>query len=504
MIAGFAGGAGRRPAAGDRHRRHRDDRRRPGRRWDGSPATPPTLIGLGRDLRDDEITVLEGWAGDLYGMPVHSTLDAIRLTGQLEGMIIDPVYEGKSMAGLIDLVRNGDIGPDSTVLYAHLGGQPALNAYSGLFPTPQRPPSEVSLVRPLVLVAVVAAYFAFGPWVLVAALLALLVPRGPPRAASDVAVSLAVLVVDAGVVPRAGDPGRRLPIPPGGGLLVTKSFGGPVNPDPITLATAAAPAPGGQREELHAQRRLGDRCVRGTRPARPRSRGRLGVVRRQGVRHARVRLRDARLVGLCGRAGPVMHVIDPESMDPLDDLGCPSDKATPANGRGRTCAGAPTSTSTRTTRRSSAPPTDGSWWSPGHAEGEADLTVEETVDLTGVIPEDDCLVALMPDWQGGHLVGQPGRPGRPGDAGWRVQRPGPRRGDRQLGRRRRGRPVRRHRRGALQLVGRGAARAPRSGGMRRTTAAARRSRASSVPAAVRPRRCCRAGWWRSPTTPSRG
>ncbi|GAA1703376.1 1-aminocyclopropane-1-carboxylate deaminase [Kribbella yunnanensis] len=91
------------------------------------------LIGLGRDLRDDEITVLEGWAGDLYGVPVESTLDAIRLTGQLEGMIIDPVYEGKSMAALIDLVRDGEIGKASNVLYAHLGGQPALNAYSGLF-----------------------------------------------------------------------------------------------------------------------------------------------------------------------------------------------------------------------------------------------------------------------------------------------------------------------------------------------------------------------------------
>ncbi|MEU6007221.1 1-aminocyclopropane-1-carboxylate deaminase [Streptomyces sp. NPDC047453] len=91
------------------------------------------LIGLGRELRDDEITVLEGWAGDLYGIPVQSTLDAIRLTGRLEGMIIDPVYEGKSMAGLIDLVRRGDIPKDSNVLYAHLGGQPALNAYSGAF-----------------------------------------------------------------------------------------------------------------------------------------------------------------------------------------------------------------------------------------------------------------------------------------------------------------------------------------------------------------------------------
>ena len=91
------------------------------------------LIGLGRELRDEEITVLEGWAGDYYGIPVQSTLDAIRLTGSLEGVILDPVYEGKSMAGLIDLVRQGDISKDSTVLYAHLGGQPALNAYSALF-----------------------------------------------------------------------------------------------------------------------------------------------------------------------------------------------------------------------------------------------------------------------------------------------------------------------------------------------------------------------------------
>lgn len=91
------------------------------------------LIGVDRDLRDDEITVLEGWAGDLYGVPVESTLEAIRLSGRLEAMIIDPVYEGKSMAGLIDLVQRGDIPKDSNVLYAHLGGQQALNAYSALF-----------------------------------------------------------------------------------------------------------------------------------------------------------------------------------------------------------------------------------------------------------------------------------------------------------------------------------------------------------------------------------
>ncbi len=91
------------------------------------------LIGLGRDLRDDEITVLEGWAGELYGIPVESTMSAIALGVQLEAMITDPVYEGKSLAGLIDLVSSGEIGRDSTVLYAHLGGQPAINAYHRLW-----------------------------------------------------------------------------------------------------------------------------------------------------------------------------------------------------------------------------------------------------------------------------------------------------------------------------------------------------------------------------------
>ena len=81
------------------------------------------------------VAVLAGWAGEEYGVPVDSTLEAIRLSGRLEGMIIDPVYEGKSMAALIDLVRTGEIPPDATVLYAHLGGQPALNAYSAIVPT---------------------------------------------------------------------------------------------------------------------------------------------------------------------------------------------------------------------------------------------------------------------------------------------------------------------------------------------------------------------------------
>ena len=90
-------------------------------------------IGLSRALGDDEVILLDGWHAGCYGIPDVKTLEAIRLCARLEGMLTDPVYEGKSMAALIDLIGSGEIAPGSTVLYAHLGGQPALNAYAGAF-----------------------------------------------------------------------------------------------------------------------------------------------------------------------------------------------------------------------------------------------------------------------------------------------------------------------------------------------------------------------------------
>lgn len=90
------------------------------------------LIGLERELRSDEIVVLDGYSAGTYGIPDARTLDAIRTCARLEGVLTDPVYEGKSMAGLIDLVERGEIPAGSKVLYAHLGGQPALSAYAGV------------------------------------------------------------------------------------------------------------------------------------------------------------------------------------------------------------------------------------------------------------------------------------------------------------------------------------------------------------------------------------
>jgi 1-aminocyclopropane-1-carboxylate deaminase len=87
-------------------------------------------IGLDRQLRPDEITVVDGYAGPAYGIPDEPTIEAIHLAARTEGMLTDPVYEGKSMAGLIGMIRSGAIPAGSRVLYAHLGGQPALSAYA--------------------------------------------------------------------------------------------------------------------------------------------------------------------------------------------------------------------------------------------------------------------------------------------------------------------------------------------------------------------------------------
>ena len=91
------------------------------------------LIGLRRDLRDNDIEIDPRFCGPDYGLPDEPTITAIRIAARLEGMLTDPVYEGKSMAGLIAMARAGEIKPGSRVLYVHLGGAPALNAYAKAF-----------------------------------------------------------------------------------------------------------------------------------------------------------------------------------------------------------------------------------------------------------------------------------------------------------------------------------------------------------------------------------
>jgi len=91
------------------------------------------LVELGRDISDDDIVLRTEYAHPAYGVPSDETNAAIRMVARMEGMMTDPVYEGKSMQGLIDLVQTGFFPAGAKVLYAHLGGVPAINAYSYLY-----------------------------------------------------------------------------------------------------------------------------------------------------------------------------------------------------------------------------------------------------------------------------------------------------------------------------------------------------------------------------------
>ncbi|MEI5663376.1 1-aminocyclopropane-1-carboxylate deaminase [Bosea sp. CCNWLW174] len=90
------------------------------------------LVG-GKQITADDIVLNEDYAYPVYGVPSKETIEAIRLSARLEGMMTDPVYEGKSMQGMIDLVKKGFFPAGSKVLYAHLGGVPAINGYSYTF-----------------------------------------------------------------------------------------------------------------------------------------------------------------------------------------------------------------------------------------------------------------------------------------------------------------------------------------------------------------------------------
>jgi 1-aminocyclopropane-1-carboxylate deaminase len=89
-------------------------------------------IGLSAgDITEEDIILDPNYNAKIYGIPDETTLAAMKFGAQTEAFITDPVYEGKSLAGMIDLIKTGKIA-GGNVLYAHLGGQLALNAYSSL------------------------------------------------------------------------------------------------------------------------------------------------------------------------------------------------------------------------------------------------------------------------------------------------------------------------------------------------------------------------------------
>jgi D-cysteine desulfhydrase len=88
------------------------------------------MLGLDLAFDSSDLVIHDGYLGGGYGVLTRAEKEAIRLVAELEGILLDPVYTAKAMAGLLDLIRRGEIGAGETVLFWHTGGMPALFAHA--------------------------------------------------------------------------------------------------------------------------------------------------------------------------------------------------------------------------------------------------------------------------------------------------------------------------------------------------------------------------------------
>lgn len=88
---------------------------------------------MGIEFDESRVEVVAGHAGPAYGIPHPETIDAIKLAGRHEALLLDPVYSGKGMAGLIDLIKQGRWKTGENIVFVHTGGEPALFAYRESF-----------------------------------------------------------------------------------------------------------------------------------------------------------------------------------------------------------------------------------------------------------------------------------------------------------------------------------------------------------------------------------
>jgi L-cysteate sulfo-lyase len=88
-----------------------------------------------RAVSRDAVVAYDAYVGSGYGHPTKAMVEAVRLAAELEGLLFDPVYSGKAMAGLLDLVARGIFRSGETVVFVHTGGQASLFAYQWAFGT---------------------------------------------------------------------------------------------------------------------------------------------------------------------------------------------------------------------------------------------------------------------------------------------------------------------------------------------------------------------------------
>lgn len=86
-------------------------------------------VGAAGVVQRSDVVADDGYVGPGYGLPSPGMLEAVRLTARLEGILLDPVYSGKGMAGLIGLIRQGHFDRGQNVVFIHTGGSTALFAY---------------------------------------------------------------------------------------------------------------------------------------------------------------------------------------------------------------------------------------------------------------------------------------------------------------------------------------------------------------------------------------
>jgi D-cysteine desulfhydrase len=86
-------------------------------------------VGIDSTIPADAILCFDEYVGPGYSLPTPQMVEAVRMLARLEGILMDPVYTGKAMAGLIDLVRKGYFKKDENILFVHTGGSPALYVY---------------------------------------------------------------------------------------------------------------------------------------------------------------------------------------------------------------------------------------------------------------------------------------------------------------------------------------------------------------------------------------
>ena len=90
-------------------------------------------VGIENPIPKETVVCFGDYVGPGYSQPTDSMIEAVRMLAEMEAILMDPVYTGKAIAGLIDLVRKGFFDPDENVLFVHTGGSPALHVYADCF-----------------------------------------------------------------------------------------------------------------------------------------------------------------------------------------------------------------------------------------------------------------------------------------------------------------------------------------------------------------------------------